>query len=232
MTLVRNILFSLIFYGGSIPIVATAPLSALIGNRPLHWHVRFWAWYHRWCARLLLGIRTRVEGAMPPGTHLYAAKHESMFETIELMLMLDAPVVVTKAELMRVPVWGWVAKHHGAMMVDRDGSSATLRQMRRQGEAARAAGRPILIFPEGTRVSPGEAPELKSGFAGLYRLLALPVVPVAIDSGKIWPRRGLKRPGRITFRFGEVIPPGLKREEAETRVHAEMNALNPIALRH
>lgn len=226
MTLLRNIVFTLLFYGGSLLIVGTVPLSALIGHRALHWHVRFWAWYHRWSARLLLGIRTRVIGTIPTGTLLFVAKHESMFETIELMLMLDAPVVVMKAELMRVPVWGWAAKTHGAMMIDRDGSSAALRQMRRQGEAARAAGRPILIFPEGTRVLPGEAPPLKAGFAGLYRLLALPIVPVAIDSGKVWPKRGLKRAGTITFKFGEVIPPGLNREEAEARVHAEMNALN------
>jgi 1-acyl-sn-glycerol-3-phosphate acyltransferase len=89
-----------------------------------------------------------------------------------------------------------------------------------------AAGRPILIFPEGTRVLPGEQPPLRAGFAGLYRSLNLPVVPVALDSAKVSPRRSfIKRPGTVTFRFGDPIPPGLPRAEAEARVHAAINAL-------
>jgi 1-acyl-sn-glycerol-3-phosphate acyltransferase len=89
-----------------------------------------------------------------------------------------------------------------------------------------AAGRAIMIFPEGTRVAPGEHPPIKSGFAGLYRQLDLPVVPVALDSGRLWPRNSfLKRAGTVTFRFGEFIPPGLPRKEAEARVHTAINAL-------
>jgi 1-acyl-sn-glycerol-3-phosphate acyltransferase len=90
-----------------------------------------------------------------------------------------------------------------------------------------AEGRPIVIFPEGTRVLPGEQPPLQPGFAGLYKALGIPVVPVAIDSGLVWPRRSwVKRPGIITFRFGEPIPPGLPRQEAEARVHAAINLLD------
>jgi 1-acyl-sn-glycerol-3-phosphate acyltransferase len=84
----------------------------------------------------------------------------------------------------------------------------------------------VLIYPEGTRVRPGEAPPLRPGFAGLYRALGLPVVPVAVDSGRLWPKGLLKRSGTIHFLIGETIPPGLKRDEIETRVHAAINALN------
>jgi 1-acyl-sn-glycerol-3-phosphate acyltransferase len=84
-----------------------------------------------------------------------------------------------------------------------------------------------VIFPEGTRVPHGERAPLRAGFAGLYRHIGLPVVPVALDSGRVWPRRSfLKRPGIITFRFGDVIEPGLDRDAAEAMVHAEINALN------
>ena len=85
----------------------------------------------------------------------------------------------------------------------------------------------MIIFPEGTRVPLGEEPPLRAGFAGLYRILGLPVIPVALDSARVWPRGFVKRPGTIRFKVGEVIPPGLKRDEIEARVHEAINALNP-----
>ena len=96
-----------------------------------------------------------------------------------------------------------------------------------RSRALLADGRPIIIFPEGTRVIHGEAPPLQSGFAGLYKMLNVPVVPVAVDSGKLMPRnRWRRRPGIITYKVGEEIPAGLPRAEVEARVHAAMNAFN------
>jgi 1-acyl-sn-glycerol-3-phosphate acyltransferase len=89
-----------------------------------------------------------------------------------------------------------------------------------------AQGRPIMIFPEGTRVGPGEQPSLQPGFAGLYKALDLPVVPIALDSGRLWPRGTfVKTPGPVTFRVGATIPAGLPRKEVEARVHEAINAL-------
>ena len=88
-----------------------------------------------------------------------------------------------------------------------------------------AAGRSVVIYPEGTRVAVGATPPLQPGFAGLYRALKLPVLPVAMDSGVLWGTGLLKRPGIVTFQIGEAIPPGLKRDELEARVHAAINAL-------
>ncbi|MES2753443.1 MAG: lysophospholipid acyltransferase family protein [Pseudomonadota bacterium] len=225
MIFLRNVAFTIVFYGLSVFVVLATPVAALFGHRPLARVVHLWAQLQRWCARYLLGIRVRIEGVQQPGAILYAAKHQAMFETIELMELLDEPVVVMKAELGAIPVWGWAARKYGSMLIAREGSAQTLRQMMRDGQRARASGRPVLLFPEGTRVPPGETPPLKAGFAGLYRALGLPVVPIALDSGRLWPRKGLKRPGIITLRFGEPIPAGLKRDEAEARVHAAINAL-------
>lgn len=227
MNALRSALFMLLFYGGTILYVFAAFPIALFGRRALRRHVRRWALFHRFAAAHVLGIRTCVEGERPQGAVLVAAKHQSMFETLEVVLLLDEPAVVMKQQLADIPLFGRVTLRYGCIPVDREGGAAALRRMMRAAGEAIAAGRPIVIFPEGTRVSPGEQPELQPGFAGLYRALKLPVVPLALDSGRVWPRRSfVKRPGIVTMRFGAPIPPGLKREAIETAVHDAINALD------
>lgn len=230
MIALRSLIFALFFYAGTVGAVVSALAMASLGDRAVRDHAARWARYHRWCARHILGIETRVEGTLPTGPVLVAAKHQSMYETLEMLVLLDAPAVVVKRELADLPGWGRVARRHGVIPVDREGSSSALRRMLAAARAAQTEGRSIVIFPEGTRVSPGEAPPLKPGFAGLYRQLGLPAVPVAIDSGRLYPRRGfLKRPGVITFRFGEPVAPGLPRAEVEQRIWREINRLELAA---
>jgi 1-acyl-sn-glycerol-3-phosphate acyltransferase len=223
----RSIAFALVFYVGSVLFVLTAVLALPLGTGAVRAVANVWAGFHRGSAALLLGVRTRIEGEVPSGAVLVAAKHQSMFETLDLVVILGTPRVVMKRELARIPVWGWLAQRYGMIAVDRAGGAAALRRMMKQGEAARAEDRPVVIFPEGTRVAPGESPPLQPGFAGLYRALGLPVVPLALDSGRVWPRRSfVKRPGIVTMRFGDPIPPGLPRREIEAKVHAAINALD------
>src|SRR3954466_15121912 len=230
MRLVRSLLFTLIFYAGTIFYVTAAVLALPLGRPAVRAVANAWAAFQRACAATLLGIRTRVEGEVPKGAVLVAAKHQSMFETIDLVVVLAAPRIVMKRELARIRVGGWLAPRYGMIAVDRSGGAAALRRMMKEGETARAEGRPVVIFPEGTRVAPGEPRALRRGFAGLYRALALPVVPVALDSGRLWPRRSfVKNPGTVTMRFGAAIPPGLPRREIEARVHEAINALEPQA---
>ena len=221
----RTLLFRAFFYTVSVPIVATVPISALFGQRAVIAHATAWTRFHRWAVRTILGIHIRIEGERPRRPALYAAKHQAMFETLELQSLLDGPAMVLKEELASIPVWGWAARRYGALVIDRSASATALRQMMREGKVARDAGRSVLIFPEGTRVRPGETPPLKSGFAGLYRALGMPTVPVALDSGVLMPKTGAKRAGIITIRFGDVIPPGLARDDIDARVHAAINAL-------
>ena len=221
----RTWLFNAAFFGGSVFIVLGAPVVALLGTSALRWWVVFWTRYHRFCARWVQGVRVVVSGTIPTTPALYAGKHQAMFETFEMVALLDAPVIVLKKELASIPVWGWAAKRYGMIVVDREGSSVALRQMMRDAAAVGASGRSVVIFPEGTRVLPGEAPELKPGFVGLYRALKMPLVPVAIDSGTAWPKHGPKHPGVIRFAFQPAIPPGLHRREVEPLVHAAINVL-------
>lgn len=223
----RSWLFDAAFYGGSVPIVLLAPVAALFGRRALHAHVLGWLGWHRWCARTIMGIETRVTGKPLAEPALYVAKHQAFYETFELARVLGGPAIVMKAELARIPVWGWAARRYGAIVVDRAAGSAALRRMLREAHAMRAAGRSVLIFAEGTRVAPGETPPLRSGLAALYKALALPTVAVALDSARVWPRHGPKRPGTVTFAFAEPLASDLPRGEVEARVHAAINALEP-----
>jgi 1-acyl-sn-glycerol-3-phosphate acyltransferase len=231
MAVVGSALYALVFYAWTvIAVLLSFPIS-LLGTRAVRVWAHGWLRVHRLCASVFLGIRTRIEGTPPTGAVLVACKHQSMLETFEIMLMLNQPAVVLKRELAVVPFWGWVVQRYGAIPINRAGGASALRSMMRAAEVAIAEDRPIVIFPEGTRVAPGEQPPLQSGFAGLYRMLKLPVVPVAVDSGRLWPRhRFVKRPGIVTFRFGEPIPPGLPRGEIEAAVHKAINALEPLAV--
>ena len=223
---IRTLLFRVLFYAFSVPIVATVPLTALFGRRAVIAHANSWAWLHRFLMRYVLGIRPLVLGAVPAGQYLFVSKHEAMYETLELQLILHSPAMVLKRELMRIPLWGWATTQYGSLPVDRDASAKALKQLMRDGRALRESGRSVIVYAEGTRVPPGERPPLRSGFAGLYKALDLPVVPIAVDSGRLLPRKGPKRPGVVTFLIGDPIPPGLPRKEAEARVHAAINALN------
>ncbi|KQN39256.1 glycerol acyltransferase [Sphingomonas sp. Leaf407] len=226
---VRTWLFRIVFYTVSAPIVVSAPLSARFGHRAMLRHAHVWIATHRFLARWLLGVKVRIEGTAPAGPYLFAVKHQSMFETLEMAQRIDGPLIVLKRELADMPFWGRAARAYGAIPVDRDASAKALRSMLREAAVARAQNRPVLIFPEGTRVAVGNAPPLRSGFAGLYKALGMPVVPVALDSGRCMRRKGAARPGTITIRFLDPIPAGLPRDEIEARVHAAINALEPAA---
>ena len=225
MIVLRNLAFYAAFYGGSALCVVVAVLAAAIAPRLVRPACEAWGHWHRWCCRALLGITYHETGTRPAGQAFYAIKHESFAEAIDLPCMFDFPAAFAKQELFAIPGWGRAARVWGNIPVAREAGATALRTMLREIRPALAAGRPVVIFPEGTRVPHGTQPPLQSGFAALYKLLNLPVVPVAVNSGPIYHRRW-KRPGVITVHFGEPIPPGLPRAEVEARVHAAINCLN------
>jgi 1-acyl-sn-glycerol-3-phosphate acyltransferase len=171
-------------------------------------------------------VQLRIEGIVPTVSVLVAAKHESAYETLALVALIDDPIIVLKRELADIPLFGRLTRRHGVIPVDRSASAMALRNMLQAADAAKAQQRAVLIFPEGTRVARGQAPRLQAGFAGLYARLAMPVVPVATDAGLAWPRGLVKQPGIVTLRFAETIPAGLPRKEIEAVVHSAINALN------
>lgn len=226
MTLIRSLLFALLFYVATTLIVLVSLPVALLSRRGISRVMRAWARMYLWLARAVLGVRMRIEGTVPPGVALVAAKHESAFETLALSALLDEPIIVLKRELANIPLFGWLTRRHGVIAVDRAASAGALRAMLAAADEARAEARTVLIFPEGTRVLHGDRPKLQAGFAGLYARLGMPIVPVATDAGIAWPRGLVKHAGTVTLRFGDPIPPGLPRKVIEAQVHAAINALN------
>jgi 1-acyl-sn-glycerol-3-phosphate acyltransferase len=226
IAVLRSTLFALIFYPGTLMFVLAILVCVPLGPRAVQSCVHGWARFHYWLVRNVLGIRFAWDGAIPEGRYLIAVKHQAMVEAVDTLRFAHMPVVVMKRELSHMPLWGKAARAYGVIGVDRDAGASALREMMAEAKKAATTGRPVLIFPEGTRVAVGEAPPLRPGFAGLYRVLGLPVVPVALDSGRVWPRGFVKKAGTIHFKVGEVIPPGLKRDEIEARVHAAINALD------
>ena len=228
VTFCRSIAYYAVFYVGSVLLVLASLVALPMGQNALRAVVASWARFHRWCLRVLVGITVRIEGTLPREAMLVAIKHESYFEAIDTPCLLEFPSVFAKQELFALPGWGLSARIYGLIPVARDKGARALRAMIRTARERIAEGRPLVIFPEGTRVRHADAPVLQSGFAGIYKLLDLPVVPIAVNSGPLY-RRFLKQPGTITYQIGEVIPPGLAREEIEAAIHHAINQLNPSA---
>ena len=224
MALLRNLLFYIAFYFGTAWYVIKALVSITYSQVQFREAVHGWSRFHRRCVQNILGIQIRYEGAPSDEPMLYAMKHESFFEAIDAPTVFKLPSVFAKQELFAIPGWGRTALLYGLVPVERHAGARALRKMITAAKGHVANGRPLVIFPEGTRVPHDSAPPLQSGFAGLYKLVGLPVLPVAVDSGPLY-HRLIKRRGTITYRFGEPIPPGLSRAEVEKRVHQAINAL-------
>ncbi|WP_439817557.1 lysophospholipid acyltransferase family protein [Zavarzinia sp. CC-PAN008] len=232
MIWLRSIAFAVAFYGWTVLVcVAAIPTLAL----PTAWSLRaqrLWAWGTATLLRVLCGIRLEVRGAVPSGPVLVAAKHQSAFDTIVLHALLPHPAIVLKRELLWIPVYGWFGRRWNMIPVDRAAAAAALRQMVRRAQEEVANGRPILIFPEGTRTPPGAPPSYNPGVAALYGRLGVPCVPVALNTGVFWPRRAwLRRPGTMVVAFLEPIAPGLGRAQfmqaLEQRIEDASTALLP-----
>jgi 1-acyl-sn-glycerol-3-phosphate acyltransferase len=225
MALLRSLLYAAAFYPLTfLWVVIGVPIS-LFGRKPTLAVVLSWVEMHHWLTTHVLGIRVRIEGEMPRGPLLIAVKHQSMLETLEMVRITNLPIIVMKKELGNIPLFGTLTRRYGVIEVERSAGAKALRSLVEEGREAIAGGRPVIIFRGGTRVRVGETPELKSGFAALYRALGLPVAPVAVDSGRLWGRGLVHRSGTVTFRVGETIPAGLPRKEIEARVHSAINVL-------
>ncbi len=215
MFLIGSILFNLTLFG-----------SAALGGLYGHWLKRTapdrllgygqaWARLMLRALRAFCGVGFALHGRenLPPGGVILAAQHQSAFDTLVWLTLLDRPCYILKQELTRLPIFGSLLAPAGQIALDRAGGAAALRHLITQVNEALAAGKQIIIFPEGTRVAPGVRGELQPGIVALARASGVPVIPVSTDSGRYWGRNAFrKRPGTIDIFLHPALPTGLGRE--------------------
>ncbi len=159
----------------------------------------------------IVGVTHEIRGLenIPNAPVLFSVKHQSVWETIFFLWHHKDNAYVMKSELTQIPLWEWYMKKSGHILVDRSGGIKSMRNMLEKAKAILGHGRSIVIFPEGSRIPPGETGEFHPGVAAIYTHLNLTVVPVAVNSGLFWPRRKFKKnPGRIIIEFLPPIEPG------------------------
>ncbi len=216
MLLLRSLIFALVFYL-STAIFVVGGSFLLFGPRRwamagLKAHAIVSLWLLRWIVGTRMEVRGREKLPLPP--YLVASKHQSAWDTFALIPIFSDPAMVMKWELSLIPFYGWFSRKFEHVFVRRDRGPSALRDLIRDAKDRAAAGREVVIFPEGTRKSPGAEPDYKSGAVALYEGLGLPCVPVALNSGLYWPRRKLLRyPGTIIVEILDPLPPGLPRRE-------------------
>jgi len=198
----------------------TVPFSPLARYR----FITAWSRMVIWLARVICGVRYEVHGLenLPSRPSVILSKHQSAWETLAFQVFLPPQVWVLKRSLLRIPFFGWALALMSPIAIDRDAGMRALKQTLEQGRARMAQGFWIVVFPEGHRHAPGEESTYHVGGAWLAAQTGAPVVPIALNSGHLWPRDSfLKRPGTISVSIGPAIDPsGLKAEEVNRRARA------------
>lgn len=215
MIFFRSIVFNIVFYLVLFVYLIAAMPTLLMPRGALLWMLKNWSALNLTLLRVICGLRCEFRGIerIPPGAVLVASKHQSMWETFALITILKDPAYILKRELMWIPFFGWCARKAQMIPVDRGARSQALANMTARARDEAAAGRQIIIFPEGTRRASGAEPKYKVGVAFLYNALDIPCVPVALNSGMFWPRRSVMRyPGVVRVEFLDPIAPGLDRQ--------------------
>lgn len=238
---IRASLFNIVFYGLNI-IACIACLPFLFAPRPVVMGmIRVYLKSIEFVERSILGLRYEViglENLPKTGGYIVAAKHQSPYETFKLHLLFNDPAVVLKRELLRIPIWGKFLRLTNPIAINRKAGKEAMKQVIDRTLTVKDEGRPVIIFPQGTRVYPWQTVEdkpYKFGLIRMYEKTGMPVVPLALNTGMFWPRTGwLKSGGKVTFKFLPPIAPGRDpaevANEIETILERESLALQDDAL--
>jgi len=237
MIFIRSVLFNVLFFGISSLFCILMVLSLPLPRSILSHGFRYWMVLVMAILKAVVGLNIEVRGRenIPAGAALVVSKHQSAWDTGIFFMLLDDPSYVLKKQLLSIPFYGWMLKKGEMVAIDRDGGAAALKQMVRDSRTMVDKGRPLVIFPEGTRSTPGDKLPYHPGVAAVYKQTDVPVIPVALNSGLFWGRRSFaKKPGTIVIEFLKPVPQGLDRKtfmaELENRIEGATNKLLTEAL--
>jgi 1-acyl-sn-glycerol-3-phosphate acyltransferase len=235
MTLFRSLIFNLFLYTGIIFIFLLALPSLFLPPKFTLLFGKFLGHYVIFIVRFLLNVKVEIKGIENiPKTEKFfvASAHQSMFETFALQAVLDFPVFILKKELLKIPLFGLYLKKIRSIEIVRDTTTKdNLNFFEKVATVIRAGNRPLLIFPQGTRVKTNETVPFKKGVGRIYEALNISCLPIALNSGNVWPKKGiLKYPGKITISLLQPIKPGLNRDEfvkfVENKIYDEIKNIS------
>ena len=233
--MLRNLIFSIIFFSGIIfisiiflPALILPQSFVLAGGKLMGYWTSF-------CLKVILSVKIEVVGKdniIINKKFFIAASHQSMFETFYLQTIFNAPVFILKRELLLIPIFGWYLKKIGSISIKRSRvTKDNLGFFNDIHKTINSSKRPLIIFPQGTRVKPEERPPLKKGASRIYEELKISCQPVAINSGYVWPKKGLKQSNKkITISILPQLDYGMNKKEfadnLEKKIYSELDRIN------
>src|ERR1700679_2617201 len=223
MLATRSLLFNALFYLNLVVLMIVGLPTLLFGRRAIFALARLWGAISVWLLEAICGLKLEYRGLenIPPGAVLIAAKHQSFLETFALLKYAPDFAIILKRQLTYVPLFGLYLIVAQQIAIDRGRGRQALNQISAAAKSVFAADRQVFIYPEGTRRLPGAPPMYKQGAAALYGAAEVPALPVAVNTGLFWRRRGfLRRPGVAVIEYLPVIPPGLDRAAFNNRLQS------------
>ena len=233
--MIRNFLFSLFFFTGIIFISLIFLPAIFLPMRIVLFGGKIMGYWTVFCLQIFLSTRIIIKGKeniIKNKKFFIAASHQSMFETFFLQTIFNSPVFILKRELLMIPIFGWYLKKIGSISIKRNKiSKKNLSFFDDISKQINSSDRPLIIFPQGTRLSPEDRTPFKKGSSRIYEELKISCLPVAINSGKTWPKKGSKKINTIlTISILKPIEPGLEKDiflkELENTIYSELNVLN------
>tara|TARA_B100001559_G_C16367322_1_gene560339 strand:- start:242 stop:943 length:702 start_codon:yes stop_codon:yes gene_type:complete len=233
--MIKNSIFSIFFFVGIIFISLIFIPAFLLPQRVVLFGGKLMGHWTAFCLKIFLSTKIEIKGReniLDKQKFFIAASHQSMFETFFMQTIFNSPVFILKKELLFIPIFGWYLKKIGSISIQR--SKTTKNNLGFFDEIINIinnSNRPLIIFPQGTRVLPNERPPFKKGVARIYEELKIPCQPIAINSGYVWPKKGNKTSHKtITISILKPIPVGFSKNEflkiLENNIYAELNLLD------
>jgi len=233
--MIRNILFSLFFFVGIILISIIFLPALIMPQKIVLFGGKLMGYWAEICLKIFLSVKISIKGReniINEEKFFIASSHQSMFETFFLQTIFNSPVFILKNELLYIPIFGWYLNKIGSISIKRDKiSKDKLNFLQDVKKIVNDTNRPVIIFPQATRVLPLERPQFKKGVGRIYEELNIKCQPLAINSGYVWPKKGKKKTNKeIIVSILKPINPGLKKEDfikdLETCIYSELDLLN------